>query len=148
MKNSEKWNKRYLKLAKEISTWSIDPSTKIGAIAVGDSGQVLAQGYNGFPRKVLDSPTRYNTRELKYKFVVHAEMNVIFNASLNGVSLKDSTLFIYGLHPCHECAKGIIQSGIAKVVISDRSSPDRWKESFDIAKTMLDEAGVYLETMS
>ena len=42
--------KRYMGLAKEISTWSKDPSSKIGAVAVVSKGQVLAQGYNGFPR--------------------------------------------------------------------------------------------------
>ena len=49
-----KWDIRYLKLAEEVSSWSKDPSTKIGAIAVGNKGQVLAQGYNGFPRGIID----------------------------------------------------------------------------------------------
>ena len=51
-----KWDLRYLKLAEEVSSWSKDPSSKIGAIAVGNKGQVLAQGYNGFPRGVIDKP--------------------------------------------------------------------------------------------
>ena len=51
----DKWDNRYLRLAKEVSTWSKDPSTKVGAVAVLN-GSVLAQGYNGFPRYILDDP--------------------------------------------------------------------------------------------
>jgi len=47
-----KWDQRYLKLAEEVASWSKDPSRKIGAVAVGAKGQVLAQGYNGFPRGI------------------------------------------------------------------------------------------------
>ena len=42
------WDKRFLAVAKEISTWSKDPSKKIGAIIVKDK-RILATGYNGFP---------------------------------------------------------------------------------------------------
>jgi len=48
------WDGRYISLAKEISSWSKDPSTQCGAVIVGDSGQVLSQGYNGFPRGISD----------------------------------------------------------------------------------------------
>ena len=41
----DKWDERYLRLAKEVSTWSKDPSTKVGAIALLDRS-VLAQGSN------------------------------------------------------------------------------------------------------
>ena len=83
----DKWDRQYMDLAKCIAEWSKDPSTKIGAVAIGDKGQVLSQGYNGFPRGIEDSPERLHIREEKYKYIVHAEMNCIFNASFNGVSL-------------------------------------------------------------
>jgi dCMP deaminase len=41
-----KWHNRYMGLAREVSTWSKDPSTNCGAIFVGEGGQVLAQGYS------------------------------------------------------------------------------------------------------
>ena len=50
-----KWQERYLDLAEEISKWSKDPSTQCGAVAVGDKGQILSQGYNGFPRGINDN---------------------------------------------------------------------------------------------
>src|SRR5210317_1748609 len=133
------WDKRYLGLAKEVSTWSKDPSSKIGAIAVGLKGQVLAQGYNGFPRGINDSPARMNVKETKYKYVVHAEQNVIYNATYNGVSLDGSTLYVWGLPVCSECAKGVIQVGIKRVVIMADDIPEKWSESFKVTKEMFDE---------
>lgn len=140
------WQDRYLNLAKEISTWSKDPSRKIGAVAVGEKGQILAQGYNGFPRGILDSADRYNDRPTKYKYVVHAEMNVIFNASLNGVSLDGADLYVYGLPVCSECAKGIIQVGIKKVFLFvEEDIPPIWIESWAQTRGMFKEAGVKFE---
>lgn len=135
---------RYIELAKLFSTWSKDPRKKIGAVVVGHKGQVLAQGFNGFPRGVLDSDERYNDRETKRKFVVHAEMNCIYNASFNGVSLQGHDMYVYGLPPCSECAKGIIQSGIKEVWYSFEEDEDsaRWEEMFEVSKAMFDEVGV------
>ena len=139
-----KWDIKYLGLAEYISTWSKDPSTKIGAVAIGTKGQVLSQGYNGFPRGIIDSPERLNTREEKYKYVVHAEMNVIFNASLNGVSLYESTMYICGLPCCSDCAKGMIQAGISRVVmkVEDLDGALRWEDSWNRSKNMFNETGI------
>ena len=138
-----KWDQRYIDLAKQISTWSKDPSRKIGAVAVGSKGQILSQGYNGFPRGILDLPERYENREVKYKHVVHAEMNVIYNATFNGVSLDGSSLFVYGLPVCNECAKGIIQVGIRRVVIyTEEVVPAIWTDAFKLTWEMFKESGV------
>jgi len=140
-----KWDKRYLALAEQVSTWSKDPSSKIGAVAVGDKGQVLSQGYNGFPRGITDLSDRLTDRPIKYKLVVHAEMNVIYNASYNGASLDGSTLYVYGLPVCSDCAKGIIQVGIKRVVMPVQEIPKHWDESWSETKAMFDEAGVKYE---
>ena len=140
------WSKRYLNLAKEVSTWSKDPSRKIGAIAVGSKGQILSQGYNGFPRGIDDTLERYNDRETKYKYVVHAEMNVIYNATFNGVSLDGASLYVYGLPVCSECAKGIIQVGIKNVIIfTDDVVPEIWTEMYNLSWSMFIESGVQCE---
>jgi len=133
-------------IAKRISAWSKDPSRKIGAVAVGSKGQILSQGYNGFPRGILDSSERYNNRERKYQLVVHAEMNVIYNATFNGVSLDGASMYVYGLPVCSECAKGIIQVGVRRVVIlTEDVVPDIWTNSFKITEEVLSEAGVECE---
>jgi len=136
------YNMRYIDIAKAISQWSKDPSSKIGAVAVGEKGQILAQGYNGFPRGIADTPERYNDRETKYKFVVHAEMNVIYNASYNGVSLDGADLYIYGLPTCSECAKGIVQVGIKRVIMPNMRYPEFWMKNWEESKKIYDEAGV------
>lgn len=140
------WDRRYISLAKEISTWSKDPSTQVGAVAIGTKGQVLAQGYNGFPRGIDDSLQRYQDRPTKYKYVVHAEMNCIYNATYNGTSLDGSTLYVWGLPVCSECAKGIIQVGIHQVYWSAESDiPEKWKDSERITLDLFKEASVKFE---
>jgi len=137
-----KWDVRFLELAKHISTWSKDPSRQIGAVAVRNR-QVLATGYNGFPTHIQDTYERYDDRETKYELVVHAEMNCIYNAGKNGMSLAGSTMYVYGLPVCHECAKGIIQTAVQRVVIEDKKYTDaRWINSFGKTLKLFDEAGI------
>ena len=100
---SNKWDIRFLEMAKLVASWSKDPSTQVGAIAVRNR-TVIAQGYNGFPRGMGDVPFKYEHKQLKYKMIVHAEMNLIYNAADNGVSLKNSTVYVVGLPACGECA--------------------------------------------
>ena len=138
---SKKWDDRYLQLAREVSTWSKDPSTQCGALLIGDSGQVLSQGYNGFPRGMDDDPKLYNERNIKYTRIVHAEMNAIYNASRSGISLKGSTAYVHGLPCCHECAKALIQVGVKRVVMG-KANNIRWNDSCGDAMDFFKEAGV------
>ena len=138
------WDKRFLDIAKSVSTWSKDPSRKIGAIAVRNR-KILSTGYNGFPKGIEDSEERYINREIKYQYVVHAEMNCIYNAAENGISLRDSTLYIYGLPVCGNCALGIIQAGVSRVVALSEGTPDRWKEAIEKTNEIFKEAGVEYE---
>lgn len=135
------WEKRYINLAKEVALWSKDPSRKIGAVIVGDKGQIISQGYNGFPRKIQDTGKRLSERDIKYRYVVHAEANAIYNAINNGSSTNGAVMYVTGLPVCHECAKAIIQTGIKKVVMDTRPI-DNWTESGDLALSMFLEAGV------
>ena len=139
-----KWHERYLDMAKLVGSWSKDPSSKIGAVVIGMHGQVLSTGFNGFPRKINDTEERLNDREKKYKFVIHAEMNCIYNASLTGISLEGSTIYVHGLPCCSECTKGIIQSGITRVVIPRNSinKSEQWAQSWNTSVEMLKESGV------
>lgn len=142
------WNIRYAALAAHVAQWSKDPSTKIGAVVVGEYGQILSTGYNGFPRGIEDTEERLTDRETKYAHTVHAEMNCIYNASLTGTSLKGSTLYVYGLPVCASCCLGIIQAGIKHVyaVIYD-TVPEKWKESGELTKQLFDEAGIEYNIM-
>ena len=143
----DKWDKRFMRVAQEISSWSKDPSKQIGAVAVNDDRRILATGYNGFPKGIEDIPERYEDRSIKYDLVVHAEMNCIYNATFNGISLKGSTLYVYGLPVCHDCAKGIIQVGINRIVMAMDDIPQKWLDSFEKSRRMFDEAGVAIDFM-
>jgi len=142
-----KWDKRFIRLAREISTWSKDPSKQIGAVAVNSDRRILATGYNGFPQGIEDASYRYEDKALKYDLVVHAEMNCIYNATYNGISLKDATLYVWGLPVCHDCAKGIIQVGINRIVMAADDIPEKWLESFHKSQRMFNEALVETEFM-
>ena len=69
-------------------------------------------------------------------------MNAIFNAAENGVSLRNSTIYTVGLPVCHDCAKGLIQVGIKRVVTPEIQTPERWQESLALTEQMFKEAGI------
>ena len=128
-----------MSLAQHVACWSKDPSTKVGAVIVNNNKQVLSLGYNGFPRGVEDRPERYNDRPTKLLFVAHAERNALDNAFTD----TDGATLYSTLYPCTDCAKGIIQRGIKKVV----TSKDKFEElsqrfNFDVSETMFKEANV------
>ncbi|NBX50428.1 CMP deaminase [bacterium] len=136
------WDQRFMDLAKHVAGWSKDPSTKVGAVIVNEKKQVLSMGYNGFPRGVNDDLQRYSDRPTKLKFVAHAERNALDNAY---VDVDGATLYST-LYPCSECAKGIIQRGIKKVVTSREWYEHQSKIfSFDVSETMFKEANVEIE---
>ena len=145
----EKWDRRFLQIAKQVSTWSKDQSTQVGVVLVNDLKQIVGTGYNGFPRGVADTDERYANRDLKYPMVVHAEVNAILTAGERG---RGCTLYIYPsfmLPPlCATCAGIAIQAGIVGVVcyVPDATNPRaaRWATSIGIAKTMWDEAGKFI----
>jgi len=63
-------------------------------------------------------------------------------AAENGVSLKGSTIYVIGLPICHDCAKGLIQAGISRVVTPEQEIPENWQESISSSISMFKEAGV------
>lgn len=143
----EKWDRRFLELAKQVSTWSKDPSTQVGAVLVNDLQQVVGLGYNGFARGVEDTEERYADRDIKYPLVVHAEVNAIIQA---GHEARDSILYVYPsfmLPPiCAECAKTAIQAGVVGIIGYNPNESDervkRWAGSISHAKTMWEEVGL------
>lgn len=140
--HSDSKDYQFMRLAREIASWSKDPSSKLGAVAISENNFiVLAQGYNGFPRGIEDDHRLY-IRALKYPIIVHAEMNLIYNAARNGTSLENSTVYVYGLPCCSDCVRGIIQSKVKRIVMCDIKKDPRWIESFRLTAALLDEAQI------
>lgn len=125
---------------------SKDPNTQTGAIIMNPAGMIIGTGTNHFPKGVTMETSRL-VRPLKYVYMEHAERNAIFDACRLGKPTDGSTMYA-PWYACCDCARGIIQSGIIKVIghkqCFDRT-PDRWRENIIHAVTMLEEAGVVCE---
>ena len=135
----DEWFMRFVYLAADKSK---DPRTKIGAVLVRDK-HIISTGYNGFPIGVNDTAERYDDREVKYKYVAHAEDNAVLSAARFGISTLGSTLYTQGI-PCNECCKSVIQGGIKEVVVHKQwpATSPKWKEAAAISSIMLKEAGI------
>ena len=137
-----KWDIRFVRIAKEVAEWSKDPSTQVGSIAVKNR-KIIATGYNGFPKGIKDAPKDLYDREMKLKLTVHAEKNMIYNAVEHGVKLEGSTVYIWGLPTCEECWKGLVQVGVSRVVMPNIEwNGGKWKEGCKFAKEYMEKAGI------
>jgi dCMP deaminase len=140
------WDQRFLYQAASVAAWSKDPSTKVGAVAVR-SRRLLATGYNGFPRHVIDSPARLKDRDMRLAMTVHAEANLIADAADRGTCLAGCTVYVYPLMTCSGCASLLINAGVGRIVVPDFFEPARWAASFDLARLMCQEGGVAVERL-
>jgi dCMP deaminase len=120
------WDKKYLSIAKQVSKWSKDPSTRVGAVIADPERRIVAVGFNGFPKKVRDSADRLSDRSKKYPMVVHAEANV---ALIAGPAASGGTVYVYGPPICSHCAGILIQAGIVRAIGKPPCHEARAKES-------------------
>lgn len=138
-----KWDLRFLRLAREISSWSKDPSTKVGAVIVDKDNRIISTGYNGLPRAIDDTDDILMDRQEKYETIIHAETNALLFTTR---PLSGATIYTYPLPPCSRCASVIIQAGI-RYIVSVAPSPEvieRWGDSLARASKLYDRAIVSL----
>lgn len=129
-------------LAREVSRRSKDRSKQVGAVIADANGEIITVGYNSFPRGARDDVDGRHERPDKYLWTEHAERNAIYEAARTGVSLEGSTMYVPWF-PCMDCARGIVQSGIRRLVAIEPDTTDlRWGGHFRAALQLLDEAGV------
>lgn len=138
------WNKRFIALADHVATWSKDESTKVGAVIVGPDREVRSMGYNGQVRGADDTDPVRTQRPTKYRHFEHAERNAIFNAARAGICTTGCSIYCT-LHPCMDCARAIVQSGIHSVVTRkpDLTLPT-WGEQFVEVQALMHETNVRL----
>lgn len=126
---------------------SPDPSTQNGAILV--NGNLTVSACNRFPWGILQSQERLQGPG-KYRFIEHAERNVIYHAARCGVETLGATLYCPWFS-CTECARAIIQAGIVRVVghwLEDHEERYDWQETVTAGREMLVEAGVVCDWIS
>ena len=134
----------YMLSAMLWSKRSEDPSTQVGVAIVDKEGNIISGGCNNpsdkwegdFPFKT-DVPEEYN----KYSYILHAEMNGIFNYTGPVKDFKDATMYVT-LFPCANCAKLIVAAKIKKVVYLHDTRKD--SNNF-IAKVLFNKCGIEYE---
>ncbi len=130
----------FLKVASVVAERSTCRRHHVGAVAVRDK-HILATGYNGAPSGLKDCLELGCLRDElsipsgeRHEICrgIHAEQNVIIQASLHGISLEGST--IYATHtPCRLCAKMLVNAKIKRYVsygtYDDNSFIDLFQEA-------------------
>lgn len=127
----------FLRIASVVAERSTCRRHHVGAVAVKDK-HILCTGYNGAAAGLKDclelgclrdemnipSGTRHEICR-----GIHAEQNVIIQASLHGVSLEGAT--IYATHtPCILCAKMLVNAKIKRFVTFGKYTDDTFLALF------------------
>lgn len=130
-----------VQLAIETARKSPSRPRKVGAVLVSAGGATTFVACNDFPAGVRDIEARHAHPE-RLLWIEHAERNVIFAAARSGVATAGATL-VATFHPCAECARAIVQSGITTVhtLPPDFADP-LWGQAFHSSRTILQEGGV------
>lgn len=111
------WDDYFLSLLTPISKRSSDSQSQFACIIVDEYHHIIGVGYNGFIAGIDDSILP-NTRPYKYPFMIHAELNALFNCSK---SPRGATAYISG-RPCLHCFQCLVQSGIKRIVHLNRTA--------------------------
>ncbi len=135
----------FLKIASVVAERSTCRRHHVGAAAARDK-HILATGYNGAASGLKDCLALGCLRDemgipsgTRHEICrgIHAEQNVIIQASLHGVSLEGAT--IYCTHtPCILCAKMLVNARIKRYVTFGKYADDDFIDLFK-------EAGIEFE---
>ena len=135
----------FLKIATVVAERSTCLRHHVGAVAARDK-HILSTGYNGAPSGLKDClelgclrdelGIESGTRQEICRGI-HAEQNVIIQASLHGVNLIGATVYV--THPpCILCAKMLVNAKIKRFVTFGSYADDSFKDLFQ-------EAGIEFE---
>lgn len=108
----ERYDKAYLRLAREWARLSHCERKQVGAIIVKDS-TIIADGYNGTPTG-FENECEDEEGQTKW-YVLHAEANAILKVARTTNNAFGATLYLTN-SPCKDCSKLILQAGIKRLV--------------------------------
>ncbi len=131
-----RYDKAYMRMAKEWAKLSHCKRKKVGALIVKDR-MIISDGYNGTPSG-FDNHCEDESGSTKWH-VLHAEANAILKVAGSTQTCKGATLYLT-MSPCKECSKLIHQSGIERVVYLEA-----YKDTSGI--DFLSKAGVHLNKL-
>lgn len=107
-----RYDKAYLRLAREWAKLSHCTRKQVGAIIVKDS-TIIADGYNGTPTG-FENDCEDEEGATKW-YVLHAEANAILKVARTTNNAAGATLYLTH-SPCKDCSKLILQAGITRLV--------------------------------
>ena len=125
---------RYARMARIWAENSYCPRRKVGALVVKEN-MIISDGYNGTPTGFENICEDQENNSKPY--VLHAEANAITKLARSANNCDGATMYVTA-SPCIECAKLIIQSGISRVVYTEKY---RLTDGIDL----LERAGVNVE---
>lgn len=103
-------------MASEWAKLSYCERKQVGALIVKNR-MIISDGYNGTPTG-FENICETNLGATKW-YVLHAEANAILKVARSTQSTEGATLYLT-LSPCKDCSKLIHQSGIKRVVYSNK----------------------------
>jgi dCMP deaminase len=128
-------------LARKAAAQSPNRVRQVGAVfATADAGAPIAC-CNTFPKGVRDIPERH-LGDGRFVWMEHAERNALYEAARRGVATEGAVLATT-FFPCIDCARAIVQSGIAYLCTPEPALDDPvWGESFLRSRVIIEEGGV------
>jgi dCMP deaminase len=137
----DRWDEKFMGLARHLSTWGKDRSRNVACVIVGPNHEIRSTGYAGIPRGLDDTKEARHKRPAKYLWSEHAERNALYNAARVGIPVEGCTIYI-PWYPCMDCARGVLQSGISRLVATEPDWNDKvWGEQFAVVREMFEEIG-------
>ncbi len=107
---------RYMRMARIWAENSYCERRKVGALIVKEN-MIISDGFNGTPAGFEN--VCEDEDGLTKPYVLHAEANAITKIARSNNNSNGATMYVT-TSPCIECAKLIIQSGIVRVVYSQK----------------------------
>jgi dCMP deaminase len=130
--------------AKAAALQSPNRVRQVGAVLVAADGSTKIASCNTFPKGVRDLDERHEG-DGRFVWMEHAERNAIFEAARRGVATRAATLATT-FFPCIDCARAIVQSGIARLCTPAPDYADAvWGNAFQRSRVILEEGGVNMQ---
>jgi dCMP deaminase len=132
-----------INLASGAASRSPNRVKQVGAALLFCDGGEPITACNTFPEGVADLDWRHEG-DGRLVWMEHAERNAIFAAAKLGRALNGATI-ASTFFPCIDCARAIVQTGIARLVSPEPALDDPvWGPSFPRSRIILEEGGVDL----
>jgi dCMP deaminase len=127
---------KWLRLAKHVSEWSLDPSTQTGAVLVNQFNRVVSVDCNRLPDGL--DPEILTDRETKLKHIIHCEKAA---GNTAGNLTRGCKLYTWPFMSCSVCASHMSDLGIT-ANIAPYSDNERWLNDFDMAVQTYTKLGI------